>query len=57
LYNPQLETFITVAESRSFAKAADINHPHSIKKQRRNTPPGTASLQPFRTEGLFFIRF
>jgi hypothetical protein len=40
---------------KAFAKAADINHPHSIKKQRRNTPPGTASLQPFRTEGLFFL--
>jgi hypothetical protein len=53
LYNPQLETFITVAESGSFAKAADINHPHSIKKQRRNTPPGTALCSPSAPKGCF----
>jgi hypothetical protein len=57
LYNTQLETFITVAESGSFAKAADINHPHSIKKQRRNTPPGTALCSPSAPKGCFFIRF
>jgi hypothetical protein len=53
LYNPQLETFITVAESGSFAKAADINHPHSIKNSAGTHRPALLLCSPSAPKGCF----